>query len=117
MRLGKVLDLSKCYYDKDHWTHPDLKEGRLYLCRKLPIFGDEDDICIARCIDVSDEKKRIFIFQPTCTSGGEYLPFYSLASNPLGSWKHLQELIVDEEKELKPFSCGAEVDIDGYGGD
>lgn len=97
MKLGKVLDLSKCYYDKDHWTHPDLRERQLYLCKKRNSFSGEDDICIARCIDKSGDKKRDFIFQPTCTSGGRYLAFSFPEESPIkNGWKHLQEVITDE---------------------
>ena len=41
MKLGKVLDLNKCIYDKDHWTHPDLKEGQLYIIQRLSDSGTD----------------------------------------------------------------------------
>jgi len=33
LKLGKILDLTKCYHDGKHWTHPDLKEDVEYIVR------------------------------------------------------------------------------------
>ena len=92
MKLGKNLDLSKCFYDKDHWTHPDLKEGQLYIIQRLSDSGTDWFYCIEMPFMGVDKDK-----------------------SPIqDGWKHIQEVIVEETESP---SCGAEVDKDGYGGD
>lgn len=85
MKLGKILNLSKCFYDKDHWTHPDFKEGQLYIVQKhdtwyLGYF-------------VKDLNKWVF---KSNGSVGYFLVFgvHVLLDKTGEGWKHIQEVIV-----------------------
>ena len=85
MKLGKTLDLSKCFYDKDHWTHPDLKEGQLYIVQwhHLIITG-------RFAFGLRKDNKILFI---PCLSEAEIK--FGIEKSPLQEgWKHIQEVIV-----------------------
>jgi hypothetical protein len=94
MKLGKTLDLSKCFYDKDHWTHPDLKEGHLYIIS----LADEKIIFLGDFRVFHPKHKwnmhnhwRFYVSHVDCD-----FPFgYQKDKSPIQEgWKHIQEVIL-----------------------
>jgi hypothetical protein len=88
LKLGKVLDLSKCFYDKDHWTHPDLKEDQLYIVTYTIVKRDNV------MMGTFDFTNNHWVFR---VNGG--LPYYfgpyENDESPIQEgWKHIQEVIL-----------------------
>lgn len=102
MKLGKVLDLSKCVYDKDHWTHSDLKEGQLYLVKYIDLYKLYRYMRKTKFI----RKLGTFTLCPfgwvfnakgySSSKGPHILYFHETDKiSPIQSgWKHIQEVIV-----------------------
>lgn len=96
MKLGKVIDLNKCFYDKDHWTHPDLKEGQLYIVH-VKGLGDSWHIVTGTFkfgkMEFYQEDPVCWNFTISCSDFGVHLGYDKL-DNPKDEWKHIQEVIV-----------------------
>ena len=86
MKLGKKLDLDKFFYDKDHWTHPDLKEEQLYIV----------------CLEEIWALGKFELWKPPYSTKWNFKPaMYSNVSPQLSygknpkdeEWTHIQEVI------------------------
>jgi len=88
MKLGKTLDLSKCFYDKDHWTHPDLKRGKTHYY----VIVYNDTINLGYFYKSKDNEGKIWF---RTDDGCSHTQFGWLDESPLQEgWKHIQEVII-----------------------
>jgi hypothetical protein len=91
IKLGKILDLSKCFYDKDHWTHPDLKEGQLYIIKR--IHNEMTSYLLGyfyKHLSIGNDG-FMWAFNQT-ESRFDY--YFDIGKHPSDVWKHIQEVIV-----------------------
>lgn len=90
MKLGKVLDINKCFYDKDHWNHPDLKVRQLYIVCRGPKSKKES--WMIGTFFFAD----VHCFFTSNGAGERYrFGFYDERVNPYQEgWKHIQEVII-----------------------
>lgn len=86
MKLGKTLNLSKCFYDKNHWTHPDLKEGQLYIIKRK-----DSPWLVGEFKHWTHPYADFWIFKPNYGATTIQL---SSGKHPKEGWKHIQEVIV-----------------------
>lgn len=88
MKLGKVLDLNNCYYNKDEddWTHPDLKEDQLYIVKY-------DDVWLLG--DFTHWGPPYATFWQFNPNWGATHCQLSTGQHPKkDGWKHIQEVLV-----------------------
>jgi len=95
MKLGKTLDLSKCFYDKDHWSHPDLKEGQLYIAYRFYEKWKKGIWMIGTFKTVGIMPYLFFVSDNVHGRGEEHVLCILKNSSPIQEgWKHIQEVIV-----------------------
>lgn len=95
MKLGKILDLSKCFYKDMHWQHPDLKNGISYLINHNGIW----------CIGIFKEKA---IWLKCDGRTGPSPSDYYWSFTPNGSEYNSIHLNppLNKDREEKPFENG-----------
>jgi len=84
-KLGKILDLDKCYNDGKHWTHPELKEDKLYIVK------NDGNWFLGRFTHWGPPYATFWQFTPVWGSSSMQL---SYGKHPKkDGWKHIQEFL------------------------
>lgn len=87
MKLGKMLDLDKCYYTDDgYWSHLDLKEDQLYI-----VETEDYGITMGTFHLWKPPYARKWNFHPNMS---QITPQFSYGHHPKeDGWKSIQEVI------------------------